>query len=297
LESGELMREEPACIPCYLKQVINTLNQTGLKGEQAQQFLRGILPEISAMESQRTPAENSTILLHKVNESLDNRDPFCQAKQQSNDLALKMLPQLKKIIEESADPLRTACQLSIAGNIIDMGIFAHIDVEDSIRDALVSDFARNDYPLFKKQVEAAGQVLIIGDNSGEIAFDRLLAEQLQLRGKKIVYAVKGGPIINDATRCDAEIVGMAETAQVIDNGNNCIGTILKYCSPEFCQEFFKAEVIISKGQGNFETLESTPEAGERTFFLLRAKCSPVARKLEVNLGDMALCRNRPVRQD
>jgi len=287
------MHEVPECIPCYLKQVINTLNQVGMQEEKAQKLLRCVLPVISTLDPQRTPAENSTILLHKVNKLLDNPDPFCRAKQKSNALALKLLPGLRKMIEASADPLHTACQLAIAGNIIDMGILANFDVEASIRDALVSEFARNDYQLFKKQVEAARFILIIGDNSGEIAFDRLLAEQLQVRDKKVVYAVRGGAIINDATREDADTVGMAKVAEVIDNGNNCIGTILEYCSPEFCQAFFEAEVIISKGQGNYETLESAPEAGERTFFLLRAKCSAVARKLGVRLGEMALCRNMP----
>ncbi|MHB8124564.1 MAG: damage-control phosphatase ARMT1 family protein [Desulfitobacteriaceae bacterium] len=291
------MREVLDCIPCYLKQVINTLNLVGIEGERAQQFVRSILPMINGMDPQRSPAENATVLLHKVNELLGDPDPFRQAKQESNNLALGMLPKLRKIVQESADPLHTACQIAVAGNIIDMGILPNFDVNASIEDALASEFAHNDSQLFQRQVEAARRILIIGDNSGEIVFDRLLVEQLRAKNKEIIYAVKGGPILNDATLEDALIIGMAEIAEVITNGNNYIGTILERCSPEFCSAFLESDVIISKGQGNYETLESSPEAGEKTFFLLRAKCPAVAKKLEVELGDMVFFRNVPIERE
>jgi hypothetical protein len=294
-ESGEMMHEVPACIPCYLKQVINTFNQVGVEDERAQQLMRTVLPVISTMDPRKTPAENSTVLLHKLNELLGDPDPFLRAKQKSNELALRMLPRLRKIVEESADPLFTACRVAIAGNIIDMGILENFDVDASIEDALGSRFAHNDARFFKSQVEAARRILVIGDNSGEIVFDRLLVEHLKRQNKEVIYAVKGGTILNDATMEDAETTGMTEAVKVIDNGTNYIGTILELCSPQFCQVFFDSDVVISKGQGNYETLESTPEAGEKTFFLLRAKCPAVARKLEVELGDIVFARNVPER--
>ncbi|MDD2234174.1 MAG: ARMT1-like domain-containing protein [Desulfitobacteriaceae bacterium] len=291
------MHEVPACIPCYLKQAINTFNQVGVEDEKAQQLLRTVLPVINTLDPRRTPAENSTVLLHKLNGLLDNPDPFLRAKQKSNELALRMLPRLRKIVEESTDPLFTACKVAIAGNIIDLGILENFDIDASVEHALGSDFAHNDAQFFKNQVEAAHRILILGDNSGEIVFDRLLAEQLKRMNKEVVYAVKGGTILNDATMEDAETTGMTEAVKVIDNGTNYIGTILEYCSPEFCQVFFNSDVVISKGQGNYETLESIPEAGDKTFFLLRAKCPAVARKLEVKLGDIVFARNVPERDN
>lgn len=291
------MHEVPACIPCYLKQVINTFNQVGVEDEKAQQLLRTVLPVICTLDPRKTPAENSTVLLHKLNELLRNPDPFLRAKQKSNELALRMLPRLRKIVEESTDPLFTACKVAIAGNIIDLGILENFDIDASIENALGSDFAHNDAQFFKSQVEAAHRILILGDNSGEIVFDRLLVEQLKCLNKGVVYAVKGGTILNDATMEDAETTGMVEAVKVIDNGTNYIGTILEHCSQEFCQVFFNSDVVISKGQGNYETLESTPEAGEKTFFLLRAKCPAVARKLKVKLGDIVLARNVPERDN
>jgi Uncharacterized conserved protein len=292
-----MMHEVPACIPCYLKQVINTFNQVGVEDERAQQLMRSVLPVISTMDPRKTPAENSTVLLHKLNELLGEPDPFLRAKQKSNELALRMLPRLRKIVEDSTDPLFTACQVAIAGNIIDMGILENFDVDASIEDALGSEFAHNDARFFKSQVEEARHILILGDNSGEIVFDRLLVDYLKRQNKEVIYAVKGGNILNDATMEDAETTGMTETVKVIDNGSNYIGTILEHCSPQFCQVFFDSDVVISKGQGNYETLESTPEAGEKTFFLLKAKCPAVARKLEVELGDIVLARNVPERDN
>jgi uncharacterized protein with ATP-grasp and redox domains len=296
-ESGEMMHEVPACIPCYLKQVINTFNQVGVEDEKAQQLMRTVLPVISTMDPRKTPAENSTVLLHKLNELLGDPDPFLRAKQKSNELALRMLPKLRMIVEESADPLFTACRIAIAGNIIDLGILENFDVDASLEDALGSEFAHNDAQLFKSQVETAQCVLVLGDNCGEIVFDRVLVEYLKRQNKEVIYAVKGGTILNDATREDAETTGMTEVVKVIDNGTNYIGTILEHCSAEFYRVFSDSDLVISKGQGNYETLESTSEAGEKTFFLLRAKCPAVARKLDVKLGDIVLARNEPERDN
>lgn len=283
------MNEVSACIPCYIKQVFNTFNLAGIDDPTAQKYIREILLTMASLDSLRTPAENVTVVLRKVNELLGDNDPYHRAKHESNVLALGMLPKLREKVEcSNDDPLYMACKLAAAGNIIDMGILPDFDVDASVSEALAAEFAGNDYEIFKKRVESASQILIIGDNSGEIAFDLLLVEQLNRLGIKIIYAVKDQAILNDATLEDALQVGMQEVAQLITNGNNFIGTILKRCSPEFLQAMTEADVIISKGQANFESLESTIEAGKKTFFLLRAKCLAAAEKLGVNLNDMVL---------
>lgn len=282
------MNEVSACIPCYIKQVFNTFNLVGIDDQTAQKYIREILLTIASLDPLRTPAENVTVVLHKVNELLGDNDPYHRAKFESNVLALGMLPKLRKKVVCSEDPLNSACKLAAAGNIIDMGILPDFDVDASVLDALATEFAGGDYDVFKRQVDEARQILIIGDNSGEIAFDLLLVEQLSRLGIKIIYAVKDGPILNDATMEDALQVGMQEVANLITNGNNYIGTILKRCSAEFCQAMLEADVIISKGQANYESLESTIEAGKKTFFVLRAKCPAAAEKLGVKLNDMVL---------
>lgn len=287
------MREVIDCIPCYLKQVMNVLQQAGIGEGEGQRILRAVLPLISQQDPGHYPAENFSYILHRTNELIDQVDPFREAKQKSNQAAMVLLPKLREIIISSEDPLFTACQISGAGNVIDMAILPDYDVEASLEDAFRTVFARSDYEDFRERLAAAGLVLILGDNSGEIAFDRLLVEQIRSRGLEVVYAVKGGPVLNDATIEDADQTGMNEVARVIDNGNNFVGTNLKYCSAELKEVFSTADIVISKGQGNYECLEGAQEAGDKTFFLLRAKCPVVARQLGVKLGEMAFSRNRP----
>lgn len=288
------MREGFDCIPCYIKQVINLFNMVEVDEEAAQKHLRSILLSIVSLDPLRIPVENVTVILHKAYELLGVKDPYYRAKHESNNLAVGMLPKLREAVDCSNDPLYTACKLAIAGNVIDMVIIPDFDIYSSVEEALSSEFAGNDYEIFKKQVESAHQILIVGDNSGEIAFDRLLVERLRRPGNKIIYAVKGGPIINDATMEDAEQVGMVEVAELITNGNNSVGTNLERCSSEFNRALTESDVVISKGQANFESLESTIEAGDKTFFLLKAKCPTTARKLGVELNGMVLRWNRSI---
>lgn len=275
------------CIPCYLKQARNTLGQTEVSEDKAMQILHEILPLIPRLDPQGTPAENSTLILWKVNELLGTTDPFAKAKKESNELALNLLPHLREKIIQSSDPLYTALQVSVAGNIIDLGIFKDFDVEKSIQEALGKKFAHDDYSSFKERLKRARKVLILGDNSGEIAFDKLLAEQLKALGVRVTYVIKGSPILNDATWEDAEYVEMKDVANVMSNGSGFLGTVIRTCSEEFRTALEEADLVISKGQANYESLESAYEAGEKTYFLLRAKCEVVAESLRVKLGEMA----------
>ncbi|KUO74885.1 MAG: hypothetical protein APF81_23355 [Desulfosporosinus sp. BRH_c37] len=277
------------CIPCYIKQTINTLAQTEILEEKAREIIYQTLSLFPRLDPQGTPAENSTIVLRKVNELLGIEDPFHNAKKESNELALKLLPQLKERIRQSTDPLFMSLQIAVAGNIIDMGILKDFDVEGSIREAMEKNFARNDYESFRQRLKEVREILILGDNSGEIAFDRLLAEQLSELGIKVTYVVKDRPILNDATMEDAAYVGMTEQIRVISNGSGFLGTILKDCSEEFKQAYRKADIVISKGQANYESLEALGKEDRRLYFLLRAKCEIVAENLGVQLGEMVFC--------
>jgi len=277
------------CIPCYIKQAINTLAQTEIRDEKAREIIHQTLPLLPQLDPHGTPAENSTIILRKVNGLLGIEDPFHSAKKESNDLALKLVPQLKERIRQSKDPLFTSLKIAVAGNIIDMGILKDFDVEGSIQEAMVKNFARDDYAAFQERLKEAREILILGDNSGEIVFDRLLAEQLSEFRINVTYAVKDRPILNDATMEDAAYVGMTDQVHVISNGSCFLGTILKDCSEEFKQAYKKADLVISKGQANYESLEALGKEDRRLYFLLRAKCEIVAKNLGVQLGEMVFC--------
>lgn len=278
------------CIPCYMRQVINAVAQTECSEEKARQIMYRILPMIPDLDPEETPSVNSTLVLRKICELLEIPDPFKKAKRESNELALSLLPQLRKRIQESLDPFYTACQISVAGNIIDLGIITDYDIEETLRESLAKNFTLDDSAEFRERLRTAREVLILGDNSGEIAFDKLLAEELRKLGVRVTFVVKGQAILNDATLEDAVQVGMEEVAEVMTNGNGYLGTVLQERSQALIEAMKRADLIISKGQANYESLESTSEAGEKTYFLLREKCEIVAKNLGVELGSMVFAR-------
>lgn len=287
------MKVTAECIPCYLRQCINALDKGEIEKEKQTDIIYKVIGEIPNLDKEKSPAENSTIILHRLVEIIGGKDPFAKAKKESNQLALSLLPKLKQLIYQSKDPLFTALKLAVAGNIIDLGIFEDYDLDKAIEEALNTPFAINDYEeLYKLINEGQKKIFIIGDNSGEILFDRLLVEELKNYKVEIKYGVKGGFVINDATMEDAKEVGMTEVTEVITSGCNYLGTLEDKCTEEFLQTFKEADIIISKGQANYESLEGTPFAGVKTFFILKAKCPEVAENLGVKFGDIVLAQNK-----
>ena len=185
-------------------------------------------------------------------------------------------------------PSIIATRLAIAGNIIDFGIFKSIDIEGTIEKALHNDLHIDDYKRLSNDLQKAGSVLYLLDNAGEIVFDRLLIEKLIEAGIQVTAVVKGSPVINDAVREDAVQAGIQEICDVIDNGSDAVGTIMKWCDKDFTKEFENAELIVSKGQANFETLMY--EEKESIYFLFQAKCDVVSNHLGLEKGAMILSR-------
>ena len=142
------------------------------------------------------------------------------------------------------------------------------------------------YHAFAQAVRSCRRILYLCDNAGEIVFDRVLLETLRDLGKDVTAVVKGSPVINDATLDDARAAGLQECSTVIDNGSDGIGTLLEACSELFLDAYRTADLIISKGQANFETLVQNGD--ERIFFLFKVKCPVVASFLKRTNGDIVL---------
>ncbi len=179
-----------------------------------------------------------------------------------------------------------AVRYAIAGNIIDFGVQSEIDdaiIHDTLDRAVRAHIPANTLCEFRNAVELADDILYLGDNAGEIVLDRLLIEQLHY--EKVTYAVRGRPIINDATFADAQFTGITDLVEVIDNGSDAPGTILDDCSQEFRRRFEQADLIIAKGQGNYESLSNS--AGNIVFVLM-AKCPVIARDIGYNVGSFVL---------
>lgn len=240
--------------------------------------LAGFSAEVSPPEIART--------VYGIVEAYSGRkDPYKDLKQKSNEMALSLYPELKRRIESSPDKLLFAVRLAVAGNVIDYGLPHVFDVEKEIAECLEKPFAAFDYDAFKKDVAGARRILYILDNAGEIVLDRLLIETM---GKEnIIAAVRSDTIINDVTREDAVCVGLDKVCKVVQSGSDMPGTVISKCSKEFLRHYEQADLIISKGQGNYETLSDEKKP---IYFIFKAKCEVVARHVGCRRGDIILKR-------
>ena len=276
------MRTYFDCIPCAIRQVLDAVRMITDDETVHEQVVREVLALWQDMDLRLSPPAIAQKVHRIVRGITGVADPYLEIKQRFNRLALEMYPDLKQKVIASPDPIETAIRLAIAGNIIDFGVNSTVDedmVAETITRSLTDPLDLDAVQEFKEAVEKARDILYLADNAGEIVFDRLLIEQMP--SAKVTLAVRGAPILNDVLRADAEIVGLTDLVEVIDNGADAPGTILELCSEAFRKRFEKADLIVAKGQGNFETLNDTDKD---IFFLLRPKCAVLARHLNCELG-------------
>jgi len=211
-------------------------------------------------------------------------DPYIEEKKVGNNQALGLSKDWRKKVIASDNPFEMALKLAIAGNIMDYGPGNSFDLEQTIQQVISAKFAIDNSALLKQRVKEAKSILYLGDNAGEIVFDKLFIEILM--HPQLTYAVRGGAILNDVTLSDANDVEMDLVADVISNGYDTSSTILDKCSEEFMKIYNKADLIISKGQGNLEGLIN--ENDSRIFFLLMVKCDVMAERLKVDKGNFVV---------
>jgi uncharacterized protein with ATP-grasp and redox domains len=284
------------CLPCLMRQALKAARAATNDEKLHHLVLCAVAEMIRGLPLESRPPELAQQVYRRTYDILGNHDPFREAKMEANQRALLLYPRLKRLVDDSPDPLLTACKLAIAGNSIDLGPdFQVADFEDLVGTALSSGLAINDYDKLRNAIFTSRRILYLGDNAGEIVFDRVLIEELhRLRGLDICFAVRDRPIINDVTKDDASAVGMGKIATVVSTGSDAPATILSECSREMLDRYHSADIIIAKGQGNYESLEGEPGS---IFFLLRAKCELVAELLHVRVGDAILKQQKLVGVD
>jgi uncharacterized protein with ATP-grasp and redox domains len=281
------VKTELECLPCFFRQIVRSLSYAGVNGDKGRGIGRKAEKVIENASLDEVPARTSTHI-HRILREETGVDPYQQVKETYNRLALDRLPALRRMAAEATDRLEGGARIAIAGNVIDFGIYESVDLDRSLEESFRLPLSEAEVRAFSHAVGAARRILYLCDNAGEIVFDRVLLETLRDMGKDVIAAVKGSPVINDATLDDAHAAGLHECATVIDNGNDGIGTLLEACSPEFMNAYQSADLIISKGQANYETLEA--EKDERVFFLFKVKCPVVAAFLKRENGDIVLAR-------
>lgn len=277
------------CIPCFIKSALEMARL--VDGNEIMH--KKILDEVAGMVSEFSlgcsPPEMAR-MIHKVMEKrFGDKDIYRSIKKESNRKALALYPRLKEKVQSSEDRFLTAVEIAIAGNVIDYAAKNTLNIEDEIEKIFTDDFAHInktvfDYEDFKNELNNAERVLYLADNAGEIVFDRVLIEEIS-EDKTIIFAVRDKPVINDALIEDAKECGLDKRAEIMSSGVDAPGTVLKYCSEEFLEIYRNADLIISKGQGNYEALS---QERENIYFLFRAKCPVIARHAEVGLGDIVL---------
>jgi len=282
------------CFPCFFRQALEIGRLLKLDTAQQKAFIDEVAALIPRFSLDSTPPQMARQIYRVITQKYGAMDPYREIKIKSNRLAMEIYPDMEAKMARASDRLLMAVEIAIAGNIIDYGVKNSLDIEREIEKLISQDFSAADrrvfdYDHFRQDVEAAQRILYIGDNAGEIVFDKILVADLLRRGKQVTFGVRGQPIINDAVMEDARFCGMTDMVPVISSGLDAPGTILELCSSEFQEIFKAADVIVSKGQGNFETLS---DEKYDIYFLFKAKCPVVADKVGAHLGDIVLKRCR-----
>jgi uncharacterized protein with ATP-grasp and redox domains len=275
----------PECIPCILRASLGGARLAGASDEAAWAILAEAAGIAARWDPTLPPVLLGAEIGRRVRQGVGVADPYREEKRMANAAALAHYPHWKREVAHAPDPLRHALRLAAAGNSLDLGIHARLDVAKDMGESALRPFARCDYDALRRRLGQTHDVLYLADNAGEIVLDRILIEELLGQGKTVTVAVRGGPTLNDATVDDAAETGLNSIAEIITTGSDVPGTSLGACSPQFRARFGRAGLVLSKGMGNFEGLSA-----ERAplFFLLQAKCAPVARETGVEVGDLVL---------
>lgn len=271
-----------------MKQVLFTAVRITADPQLQKNALNEAMRYLIARDLEITPAEIATDLYQITCSTLGTNDPFRAEMDFYNKKALLLYPKLRSILGDSFDPLFQSLLMAVAGNIIDLGLVnEEVDIDGTIDAVLRAGLKVNDYNQLQEDLGEAQTLLYIADNAGEIVFDRLVLEEVKRRypNVKLTVAVKSGPAVNDALKCDAIAAGIEPIAEIIDTGAECLGIPQTRCSPEFWRSFTGADVVIAKGHANYETTESNSRP---VYVLLRAKCDLVATELGVALHDSVL---------
>ncbi|MGZ7118747.1 MAG: damage-control phosphatase ARMT1 family protein [Methanobacterium sp.] len=274
------------CAPCFLRQAKEALDlatdEEAVKMEVMEELVKIVCSDFN---SQAVSNEIGTKIHRTIKDRTGNEDPYILEKRKGNEIALKFLPRIRKIIEVNHE-LETYAKAAIVGNLIDFGALGvDYDIETGIISNMGSDIALNHVSELEKELKNAKSVLYLADNNGEIVFDKLFIQKLTEYDVDVTVALKERPILNDACVEDAEQIGLDKVAKLVSTGTDSIGIIYGDMSDEFKEIFNKADVVIAKGLGNYEGLTAMELGTKPVFCLLNAKCGPIARDIGVNIGD------------
>ncbi len=288
------MKVHLECVQCTLRQAWEGAVLATADPNVRRAIVLKSLEALAEYDSYATPAELGGAVHELIKAYSGNEDPYQNVKEDSIRIAHGIYPALKLYAEAQDDTLLAALEASAVGNLLDAGVYGDlraVDLEAVLREEMTKGLACCDVDAFREELSRADTVVVIGDNAGETVLDRILVSEIKSaagQGVRVFYGVRSAPMINDATAEDALASGLDHDATIVSTGSAAPGLVLREAAPDFLKLYRQADVVVSKGQGNYETLSDF--AGRAIYFLLKAKCEPVAADIGVSTGDYAFIR-------
>ncbi|PLY05503.1 MAG: hypothetical protein C0625_13010 [Arcobacter sp.] len=278
------------CVKCIVGQIDKATKLLNLEKNLSLEIMEEVEKRAHKFSFNHTPPFIAKDVYEFLAFKTGIKDPLEKLKQESIKKAISYLPLVEEKIENSEDRLFTAIKTAVAGNVIDFATTKEFSLDEEINSIFDTDFSINDYEVFNEELEKTNKLIILSDNAGENVFDKVLIKTITklYPTLKIYYATRGKAIINDITIVEAKQIGIDKYCEVISTGVDTPGLEKKRASKEFMKLFEKTPLILSKGMGNFECLESYSD--KRIFFLFKVKCDVVANQIKRNLGEIILKR-------
>ncbi len=272
------MKTSYLCIPCFFRQIENASSLVGLSKENRDKLHSYITKRLLIFDFNYSPVVFGRTIYKTISQISNKRDPFLEEKIRAEECLLKILPKIRSYLKIVKNPLYITAKMSCIANSIDFGTGKIPKVHGIISQLKNAKLYIDHFLLFKKKIKKKNSILVIGDNCGETIFDLLFIEEIKKHysGIKIFYATRSAPIINDVVFSDAKRIGLNKVAKVLSSGCDYPGIILKKASPIFKKIYQQADIVVSKGQGNFESLW---DIKKDIFYLFKVKCPPVSEFL------------------
>ncbi|WP_020225906.1 damage-control phosphatase ARMT1 family protein [Holdemania massiliensis] len=287
------MKIQDACLPCIVSQAVRCAKQICESKRPA--FYRAVFAKLAALDFEQPAPAAIGDIYRLVKQTVCTEDPYAELRQKVNARLLAEIPALAQRIDQAADPFAEALWIDALANGFDFNPIHHPNFEQMLNNfhaSLTLAFTEDQTEALRQDCLQSETLLMLGDNFGEVVIDRLLLEQIhQLNPKlNLIYAVRGAPVVNDVIKADASQAGIGQFARILSNGDDALGTLLSRTSAEFRAVYDQADLLLCKGQANFECLVDVPE--KNRYFIMKVKCTVLAKRTKQTLGSL-VCLHYP----
>jgi len=287
---------KPECLVCLFDQALRTARILQCDDGCAASILHLAARDIEGFDLDQTPPEAAAKLYPDIAAFLGQEDLYAAKKIESTNKALAYLDFVWAQIDQAPCKIDAALRAAVAGNVIDFATQVHFSIEEEIAKVFEAEFAIDEKPQFIQRLEKARTFMLVGDNVGEHVFDKVLLEVIEEYYPDLqkYYVVRGRPIINDVTAKEARAIGIDTLATIVDSGVDTPGLLLERANEQTRRLFEEVDLILAKGMGNFECLDTLGDG--RLFHLFKVKCQVVADRVGRDVGDLIALWNNHIKE-